>query len=65
MDSIADSVDKNLSNSRRQWRTEGVPVSMRSQRVEYNLVSEQQQQQKCSRSVFKVGTALKTQTREF
>ena len=31
MESITDSVDKNLSNSRRQWRAEEVHVSTRSQ----------------------------------
>ena len=46
LDSILDSMDMNLSNSRRQSRTgkPNVLQSMGLQRVRHNLAAEQQQQ---------------------
>ena len=46
LDDIIDSVDMNLSNSGREWRTEepGMLQSMELQRVRHDLVTEQQQQ---------------------
>ena len=46
LDSITDSTDINLSNSRKQWRTEEPSMlqSMRFQRIGDDLVTEQQRQ---------------------
>ena len=46
LDSITNSMDENLSNSKREWRT-GEPSmlqSMGSQRIRQDLMTEQQQQ---------------------
>ena len=46
LDSITNSMDENLSNSKREWRT-GEPrmlQSMGSQRIRQDLMTEQQQQ---------------------
>ena len=43
LDTITDSMDMNWTNSRRQWKTEGVLQSMGLQRVKHNLATEQQQ----------------------
>ena len=47
LDSIAGTVDMNLSKLWEQWRTEepGMLQSMGSQRVGHDLVTEQQQQE--------------------
>ena len=47
LDSITDSMDKNLTNSGRHWRTEepGMLWFMRSQRVRHDLVTEQHHHQ--------------------
>ena len=46
LDSVTDSTDINLSNSRKQWRTEEPSMlqSTRSQRIGDDLVTEQQRQ---------------------
>ena len=42
LDSITNSMDMNLSNSRRQWRTRKPGISMGWQRVRHDLATEQQ-----------------------
>ena len=69
LDSITDSIDMNLSKSRRQLKTGecGVLKSVESQRVRHDLVSEQQQHpqpstytKKMILSVFTKGTCKTT-----